>query len=76
MIAEDRLVRLQFASAFGQQGTEQVGGLGPQGADPLLPPLAVQADLRGCVQPQVGDAQGDDFPGPRAPVLNMVARTA
>jgi hypothetical protein len=68
VIAEDRLVGLQLAFAFGQQGTQQVGGLGPQRADPLLAPLAVQVDLRGCVQPQVGDAQGDDFPDPRAGV--------
>ena len=65
VIAEDRLVGLQLASAFGQQGTQQVGGLGPQRADAFLPPLAVEADLCRCVQPHVGDAQGDDFLDPR-----------
>ena len=65
MITEDRLVGLRLAAAFGQQGTEQVGGLGPQRADPFFAPLAEQVDLRGCVQPQVGDAQDDDFLDPR-----------
>ena len=67
VITEDRLVGLQLAAAFGQQGTQQVGGLGPQRADPLLPPLALQADLRGRVQAQVGDAQGGDDEGPGTP---------
>ena len=66
VITEDRLVGLRLAAAFGQQGTQQVGGLGPQRADPFFPPLAVQVDLRGCVQPQVGDAHDDDFLDPRA----------
>ena len=68
VIAEDRLVGLQLTSALGQQGTQQVGGLRPQRADAFLPPLAVEADLRGCVQPQVGDAQDDDFLDPGAGV--------
>ena len=50
-----------LAEQAARQGTQQVGGLEPQRADPLLPPLAVLVHLRGCVQPQVGDAQGDDF---------------
>ena len=45
VIAEDRLVGLQLAIALGQQGAQQVGGLGPQRADPFLSPLAVEADL-------------------------------
>ena len=68
MIAEDRLVGLQLAAAFDQQGAQQVGGLGPQRADPFFPPLAMQADMRGRVQAQVGDAQDDDFLDPRAGV--------
>jgi hypothetical protein len=68
VIAEDRLVGLRRAFALGQQGTQDVGGLGPQRTDPLLPPLALQANLRRRVQAQVGDAQGDDFLDPRAGV--------
>ena len=68
VITEDRLVGLQLAAAFGQQGTQQVGGLGPQRADPFLPPLALQADLRGRVQAQVDHAEGDDFLDPPAGV--------
>ena len=77
VIAEDRLVGLQLAPAFRQQGAQQVGGLGPQRADPFLPSLAVQADQRGRVQAQVDHAQGDDVRDPRAGVeLGMVARSA
>ena len=68
VIAEDRLVGWQFAPAFRQQGAQQVGGLGPQRADPFLPSLAVQADLRGRVQAQVDHAQGDNFLDPHAGV--------
>ena len=68
VVTEDRLIGLRLAAAFDQQGTQQVGGLRPQRADSFFPPLAVQVDLRGGVQPQVGDAQGDDFPDPRAGV--------
>ena len=75
VIAEDRFVRLWLATALGQQRAQQVGGLRPQRADAFLPPLAVEADLRGCIQPQVGDVQ-DDVSWTRAPVLNIVARSA
>ena len=69
MITEDRLIESWFAAAFGQQGTQQVGGLGPTTGRPVFSaPCHGKGTCAGVSNRRFGDAQGDDFLDPRAGV--------
>jgi len=67
MIAKDRLLGWDVATALGQECAQELGGLRPQGAQSLLAPLAIESDLRKRLQLEVTYTQRHHFlhPGPR-----------